>query len=195
MASFLTRYILVPLLPSALVAAPVASFLAESTGLAWTGTFIVLNLALLGVWGIAKRREEGSASVGDRIADPCFGELERRGDGPWWGSVALDCMPGLLPVSIEAGSDGPSESQRERFLDLQQRLPELLEPLRASLGQEVKGAESEDRSQLISLELMVDQAEAAIVTAWSVILEEGGSETYTVPLRVVGDGSRLLAAS
>lgn len=182
--SSLLRACLSSVLPASLVAVPVATFLAESMGWSWVPTFGVLVVSLAGFWVAMQLRADRLSGGRAKLQDPCFGPLERQGAGPWWGAVALESQPGLLPISIEAGARGPSDAQRQRFVELKERFSELQGPLRESLEALVEGACEQDRSQLVSLEMLTEEADAIFMTAWSVLLAEGGSATFNVPLRL-----------
>lgn len=183
MPSFL-RASLSSVLPAALIAVPVATFLAESQGWPWVPTFAALGALLSGLWVLMQTREDRVEAGRKRLQDPCFGPLERQGTGPWWGSVALESQPGLLPISIDADTGGPTELQRQHFVELKERFAELEGPLRAALQDLAEGAEKPERSQLVSLEMLAEEADDIFMTAWSVLLEEGGSATFTVPVRL-----------
>lgn len=182
--SSLLRACLSSVLPAALIAVPLATFLAESLGWSWVPTFAGIGAVLSGYWVAMHSREDRREAGRKRLQDPCFGALERQGSGPWWGAVALESQPGLLPISIDAGKTGPSELQRQRFVELKSRFAELEAPLRAALNDLAEGADLPERSQLVSLEMLAEEADAIFMTAWSVLLAEGGSATFSVPLRL-----------
>lgn len=182
MPHFLTRYVLAPLLPAALIAAPLASLSAAKTTLTWESAFGALTGVICVAWAAVRLREDRRQWAPSKLSDPCFGKLERRAGGLWWGSVALDNQPGLLPISIEAGPQGPSQEQRERFQFLRQAIGDLDGPLRASLEREVGVSQDASTARLISVELTAEGESPAFMTVWSVDSPAGPSDVYNIPL-------------
>jgi hypothetical protein len=67
-----------------------------------------------------------------RVEDPMFGELTYK--PPWWsGRVLFRPCASEVAVSIESDERGPSDQQRERFRELEQRYPDLLPLIGAAL--------------------------------------------------------------
>ncbi|MFT7678845.1 MAG: hypothetical protein ACI8QC_002842 [Planctomycetota bacterium] len=182
MFHLLTRYLLAPLLPAALIAAPLASLMSANSTLTWDGAFTGLTIVLCSGWAAARLREDRRNRVHSKLSDPCFGSLERREGGLWWGSVVLENHPGLLPISIEAGPKGPSEEQRERFQFLRHAVGDLDGPLRASLERAVAAPQDASEARLISLELLPEGEGPAFMTTWSLGSEGGSSDVFNIPL-------------
>jgi hypothetical protein len=67
-----------------------------------------------------------------RVEDPMFGELTYK--PPWWsGRVLFRPCASEVAVNIESDERGPSDQQRERFRELEQRYPDLLPLIGAAL--------------------------------------------------------------
>lgn len=195
MPHFLTRYVLAPLLPAALIAAPLASLSAANTTITWDTAFGTLTGVLCVAWAAARLRDDRRERALSKLSDPCFGALERRAGGLWWGSVVLDNQPGLLPISIKAGPKGPSQEQRERFQYLRQAIGDLDGPLRVSLEREADASLDAKAARLVSVEMTAEGESPAFMTTWSVDSSAGASDVYNIPLCAEASDTTSLCGS
>ena len=182
MSGPLVRYVLAPLFPAALLATPVAAFVAESgMGPSWTTTFCATAGLLCLLWAGLRWREDRGSLRESRLVDESFGQLKRIGEGSWWGSVELDAQRGVLPISIAADRHGPSAAQRRSFEQLRAHFSELEAPLRSLLLEESGPGSDPESARLLSLELgsitgcdrkQQVQAVASPIGAWSVCISQ-----------------------